>query len=132
MPKNQQPSDGKPGTTDQWPRWEGREETRPAGYLPAKDDPNAKDAQPISENDLSRDERVRLRAYDRWERRGRPEGTHDEDWFAAAQDIDAEICEIASPVNPEMSGGPVPAVDPFDMVPKRKRAAKKPEKPDYH
>ena len=33
------PKDGKPGTTDQLPRWEGPEETRPAGYLPALDDP---------------------------------------------------------------------------------------------
>ena len=33
------PKDGRPGTTDQSPRWEGPEETRPAGYLPALDDP---------------------------------------------------------------------------------------------
>lgn len=40
------PRDGKPGTTDQWPRWEGPPETRPKGYLPAKDDPeNDRDAQ---------------------------------------------------------------------------------------
>ena len=36
---NNVPKDGKPGTTDQWPRWEGPPETRPRGYLPAKDDP---------------------------------------------------------------------------------------------
>ena len=34
------PKDGAPGTTDQSPRWEGPEETRPSGYLPAKDDPD--------------------------------------------------------------------------------------------
>lgn len=40
-----EPKDGKPGTTDQSPRWEGPEETRPRGYLPAEDDPsNDKDA----------------------------------------------------------------------------------------
>lgn len=33
------PRDGPPGTTDQSPRWEGPPETRPRGYLPAKDDP---------------------------------------------------------------------------------------------
>jgi hypothetical protein len=33
------PKDGAPGTTDQSPRWEGPEETRPRGYLPAKDHP---------------------------------------------------------------------------------------------
>ena len=32
--------DGKPGTTDQRPRWEGPKENRPRGYLPAKDDPD--------------------------------------------------------------------------------------------
>lgn len=35
------PQDGAPGTTDQSPRWEGPEETRPRGYLPAKDDPDS-------------------------------------------------------------------------------------------
>lgn len=33
------PQDGAPGTVDQSPRWEGPQDTRPAGYLPAKDDP---------------------------------------------------------------------------------------------
>ena len=32
------PKDGASGTTNQSPRWEGPEETRPRGYLPAKDD----------------------------------------------------------------------------------------------
>lgn len=34
------PRDGAPGTTDQSPRWEGPEETRPRGYLPAIDNPD--------------------------------------------------------------------------------------------
>jgi hypothetical protein len=39
------PKDGAAGTTDQSPRWEGPEESRPRGYLPAKDDPdNVRDA----------------------------------------------------------------------------------------
>lgn len=43
------PNDGKPGTTDQRPRWEGPPENRPSGYLPAKDDPeNDRDA--VGEN----------------------------------------------------------------------------------
>lgn len=33
------PKPGRPGTTDQSPRWEGPEESRPRGYLPAEDDP---------------------------------------------------------------------------------------------
>ena len=43
------PRDGKPGTTDQSPRWEGPEETRPHGYLPADDDP-ARDRDAAGEN----------------------------------------------------------------------------------
>ena len=35
---NNVPKDGKPGTTDQWPRWEGPPKTDHAD-LPAKDDP---------------------------------------------------------------------------------------------
>lgn len=34
------PRDGAPGTTEQSPRWEGPEESRPRGYLPAKDEPD--------------------------------------------------------------------------------------------
>ena len=34
------PRNGAPGTTDQLPRWEGPEESRPAGYLPAIDNPD--------------------------------------------------------------------------------------------
>jgi hypothetical protein len=34
------PKDGKAGSTDQSPRWEGPQENRPRGYLPAKDDPD--------------------------------------------------------------------------------------------
>jgi hypothetical protein len=31
---------GKPGTTEQSPRWEGPKANRPRGYLPAMDDPD--------------------------------------------------------------------------------------------
>ncbi|WVT77153.1 hypothetical protein QM996_22040 (plasmid) [Sinorhizobium chiapasense] len=34
-----EPRTGRPGTTDQSPRWEGPKETRPRGYLPPTDDP---------------------------------------------------------------------------------------------
>jgi hypothetical protein len=37
------PRDGAPGTIDQSPRWEGPEETRPRGYLAAKDDPDVEE-----------------------------------------------------------------------------------------
>ena len=34
------PKPGAPGTTEQSPRWEGPQENRPRGYMPAKDDPD--------------------------------------------------------------------------------------------
>lgn len=36
----EKPQPGAPGTTEQSPRWEGPEATRPRGYLPATDDPD--------------------------------------------------------------------------------------------
>ena len=72
------------GTTDQKPKWEGPPETRPAGYLPADDNPSAdrdaagenlqdpdrsdlSDAFTTTDTDLSREERVRARAHQIWE-----------------------------------------------------------------
>jgi hypothetical protein len=45
----EKPKSGPPGTTEQSPRWEGPEETRPRGYLPAKDDPDH-DRDAVGEN----------------------------------------------------------------------------------
>ncbi len=43
------PKDGAPGTTDQSPRWEGPQENRPRGYMPAKDNPDV-DRDAVGEN----------------------------------------------------------------------------------
>jgi hypothetical protein len=43
------PKDGAPGTTDQSPRWEGPRESRPQGYMPAKDNPDV-DRDAVGEN----------------------------------------------------------------------------------
>jgi hypothetical protein len=43
------PKDGAPGTTEQSPRWEGPQENRPRGFLPAKDDPE-RDRDAVGEN----------------------------------------------------------------------------------
>ena len=46
------PKDGAPGTIDQSPRWEGPQESRPRGYLPARDDPDkVRDANGETESD---------------------------------------------------------------------------------
>lgn len=34
------PRPGRPGTSDQWPRWEGPKANKSRGYLPPKDDPD--------------------------------------------------------------------------------------------
>lgn len=48
------PKDGAPGTTVQSPTWEGPQENRPSGYLPAKDDSDrARDANGEANNDPS-------------------------------------------------------------------------------
>ena len=50
------PKSGQPGTTDQSPRWEGPQETRPSGYLPAQDDPDIeRDANGENNQDPSRE-----------------------------------------------------------------------------
>jgi hypothetical protein len=43
------PKPGRAGTTEQSPRWEGPEETRPRGYLPAVDKPEI-DRDAVGEN----------------------------------------------------------------------------------
>jgi hypothetical protein len=49
------PKPGPAGTTDQSPRWEGPEETRPSGYLPAVDNPETdRDAAGENLNDPDR------------------------------------------------------------------------------
>jgi len=99
------PKDGAPGTVDQSPRWEGPEENRPRGYLPAADVPEIdRDAAGESlsdpdKRDLSdafdtragtdREESIRRRAHEIWEQEGRPEGQHERHWQQAASEIEA-------------------------------------------
>lgn len=49
MMANETPKPGMPGTTDQSPRWEGPQENRPRGYMPAADDPE-EDRDAMGEN----------------------------------------------------------------------------------
>jgi len=39
---------------------------------------------------MTRDERIRIRAYEIWQREGRPEGRHEHHWVAAKREIDEE------------------------------------------
>ena len=60
-----------------------------------------------------REERIRQRAYRLWEEAGRPEGTAQEHWDRAAQDLDREDAEIqragAAGEQPGVRTGPTPA-----------------------
>lgn len=104
MPRS---NEGAPGTTDQKPRWEGPPENRPAGYLPAEDnpevdrdaagenlqDPNRSDltdAVTTKDYQASREERIRTRAHQLWEQSGQPDGSHEDHWYQAERDIDEE------------------------------------------
>ena len=93
------------GTTDQKPKWEGPPETRPAGYLPADDNPEidrdaaGENLQDPDRSDLgdslktrdiasSREDQVRRRAHQIWEDHGRPSGAHVEHWQQAEREVD--------------------------------------------
>lgn len=40
--------------------------------------------------DMNRQERIRIRAHEIWERQGRPEGRHEEHWLQAVREIEME------------------------------------------
>ena len=99
------PKTGAPGTTDQKPRWEGPPENRPLGYLPAEDstsidrdaagenqqDPDRSDpSDAVTTKDYqpSREDRIRTRAHQIWEERGRT-GASEDHWYQAEREIDA-------------------------------------------
>jgi hypothetical protein len=42
-------------------------------------------------------EQIALRAYERWLRRGRPQGTDKQDWFEAETDLKREMMVGAGP-----------------------------------
>jgi hypothetical protein len=101
------PKDGAPGTTEQSPRWERPEDNRPRGYLPAIDDPNTardaagenlsdpeksdlSDAFKTGKTDQGRQDRIRARAYEIWEREGRQDGMSEYYCHQAVTEIDQE------------------------------------------
>jgi len=97
------PREGAPGTTEQSPHWEGPPENRPAGYLPADDNPEidrdaaGENLQDPDRSDLSdafttkpsREERIRTRAHQLWQSAGEKHGSHEDHWYQAERDIDA-------------------------------------------
>jgi hypothetical protein len=50
---------------------------------------------------IQADERdIRARAHAIWEKRGKPDGTAEEDWSTAEQQLKAELDAVSSPLEP--------------------------------
>src|SRR5689334_12089519 len=70
-----------------------------------------------------RDQRIRDRAYQIWEREGRPEGRHDEHWRRAAEEIEAEARpKAATAAKPaaQQPAAPTPPAEPAKPAAKAK------------
>src|SRR4051794_22256884 len=55
---------------------------------------------------VDREERIRRRAYEVWEREGRPHGRDPEHWAQAVQEVDAEIAAEAAEAQTEPAAEP--------------------------
>ena len=42
-------------------------------------------------------EKIAMRAYEKWCQRGRPQGTHEQDWLEAERELQAEGAKPGSP-----------------------------------
>jgi hypothetical protein len=69
-----------------------------------------------------REERIRKRAHQIWEREGKPHGRDAEHWRQAASEIDAEAA--ASDLEPK----PTEPAEPEASPARRRRAARRPTK----
>ena len=62
--------------------------------------PAAQPAQPVTPVVKLPHEKIAMRAYERWVKRGRPHGSDSQDWMEAEVELKTELMK---------SGGPVPA-----------------------
>lgn len=69
----------------------------------------------------NREQRIRQRAYEIWEREGRPHGRDAEHWQQAAAEIDAETVPAGAEAPSRQQTGPSPA-PPEASQPRRSRA----------
>ena len=74
---------------------------------------------------------VREKAYELWERAGRPDGRNDEFWHAAKQELETELAaveEVGQSLDPAAEAPPVaegkPAPAKGGPAPRRRRSAK--------
>jgi hypothetical protein len=66
---------------------QGEYMTNIEGAIPALSGVDANEGQPASRSRLTESE-IASRAYERWKRRGCPDGSAEEDWLAAEQEIE--------------------------------------------
>ena len=89
----EKPKPGAPGTTEQSPRWEGPESTRPRGYLPAKDNP---DRDPDAHGETNADpSREKLGDAGKTKEDGAPES--DEEKIRREQAVNPALLPIGDP-----------------------------------
>jgi hypothetical protein len=64
------------------------------------------------------DQEVRIRAYELWEARGRPQGSAEEDWLAARQQLELETAKEAGamPLDP-LAADAADALEPGVLEP---------------
>jgi len=67
---------------------------------------------------MDREERIRQRAHEIWEREGRPEGREEQHWYQACEDIAVEedgSLSAAGEEDPEPIAPPPPAKSPASI-----------------
>lgn len=74
-----------------------------------------------------RSEALKQKAYEIWEREGRPEGMHDEHWAQAQRELDGEVAEKPKAARSRKKpAAPEETVAVTAEVPVKKTAAAKP------
>ncbi|MEX0405505.1 DUF2934 domain-containing protein [Aquibium sp. LZ166] len=77
-----------------------------------------------------RSEALKQKAYEIWEREGRPEGMHDEHWAQAQRELDGEVAEKPKATRSRKKpGAPEETAGMVADVPVKKPAAAKPASP---
>ena len=73
-----------------------------------------------------KEDRIRVRAFEIWQKSGQPEGSHDDHWHQATREIDAEDGIGTSPATEQVA--PAWAPDPDSDQPSGPAEPKSPQK----
>ncbi len=72
---------------------------------------------------------IRARAHAIWEERGRPEGTAEEDWATAEQQLKAELDAVSSPLEP-LAEKAADTLEEPDAIGRKPSQSEQPDKPN--